>query len=258
MERAIDVGYGWTKFSISDAYMNDAKIAIDVKAFQSLPMLITLESFDMSTGAESKGTAIGVRMKGQSYLVSEDPTYAADTIRARGNNYSGTDQYEICMAAAVKAMNVDYLDHLVVGTPVGNYEATKAFLKEKFGRGITVDEKNVEIRKIHVVAQPLGGLVRHYYAKGLQDQMVQQPRVLVDVGHGTLDWVAVQGLKTNLDRSGPVQLGVGNFVDRIVKEIKGVKAPEDVWFSDQVDKMLLRNRPVIFGDDPTGLRITRH
>ena len=88
--------------------------------------------------------------------------------------------------------------------------------------------------------------------------MVQQPRVLVDVGHDTLDWVAVQGLKTNLDRSGSVQLRVGNFVDRIVKEIKGVKAPEDVWFSDQVDKMLLRNRPVIFGDDPTGLRITRH
>lgn len=248
VERAIDVGYGWTKFSTSNAFIVDAKITIDVQAFQSLPMPVTREAFDLSTSSEYKGMSVLVKLKDSAYLVSDAPTYSADALRVRGSNYSSTEQYEVCMAAAVKAMKVSCLDHLVVGTPVGDYESTKAVLKAKFGKGIDVDGKAVEIRNLHVVAQPVGGLVWHYYSKGLQSQLVQQPRLLVDVGHGTLDWVAVQGLKTNFDRSGSVRLGVSHFVDRVVEEIKGVKGLEDVSFSDQVDQMLLLNKPLPFGD----------
>ena len=248
MERAIDVGFGWTKFSTGNHYFLDGKIGVDVKAFQSLPRLVPRETFARLAGVETHDTTVGVKVKNQSYLLSQEFCYSTDTLRPRNHNYCRSFQYEVCMAAALKAMNVDFLDHLVVGAPCGNFEATKAFLKEKFGRGIVIDEKSLEIRNLHVVAQPVGGLIWHYFAKGLHKQLGQQTRVLVDVGQGTLDWVAVQGLKTNFERSGSVQLGVGHFVDRIVEEMKGVKAPEDVWFSDQVERMLLRDQPVIFGN----------
>lgn len=248
MERAIDAGYGWTKFSTGNFYFSNGKIGVDVKEFQSLPRLVPRETFARLVGVETQGTTVGVKVKNQSYLVSEDFCYSTDTLRPRNHNYCSTHQYEVCMGAALKAMNVDFLDHLVVGAPCGNYEATVALLKEKFGRGIIIDDKAVEIRNLHVVARPVGGLIWHYFAKGLHKQLGQQKRVLVDVGHGTLDWVAVQGLQTNFERSGSVQLGVGHFVDRIVEEMKGVKAPEDVWFSNQVERMLLRDQPVIFGN----------
>ena len=92
------------------------------------------------------------------------------------------------------------------------------------------------------MAQPVGGLIWHYYAKGLQNQLGQQTRVLVDVGQGTLDWVAVQGLKANFERSGSVQLGVGQFVDRIIEEMKGVKMKTG---SDDQMKVYLNGKEVI-------------
>ena len=83
MERAIDVGYGWTKFSTGNHYFLDGKIGVDVKAFQSLPRLVPRETFARLAGVETHGTTVGVKVKNQSYLVSEDFCYSTDTLRPR-------------------------------------------------------------------------------------------------------------------------------------------------------------------------------
>ena len=247
MERAIDTGYGWTKFTTGHARRSNEGIAVDVEAFQSVPMVVKGESIDLPASGETAGSSILVRLNGTAYRVSDQPTYSKDVIRIRGDGYTQSEPYAVCMAAAVKAMGLERLDHLVVGTPVGNYESAKASLKAKFGEGIDVDGRIIEVKHLHVVAQPIGGLVWHYYANSRQSDLSRHPRVLVDVGHGTLDWVAVQGLKTNLDRCGSVTYGVSRFIDRVTQAIKGSgQGIEDAWFSDTVDQMLMQNRPLIY------------
>lgn len=245
MNRAIDAGYGWTKFTTSDVRREGERLTVDVGAFQSLPFVArtTLDA----AGMGEKPNTLNVRVNGVTYQVSDNPAPIAPKAsnRIRGDRYTESDLYAVCMAAAAKSMGVEVFDNLVVGTPVGNFESAKKALQAKFGTGISFDDKTVPIKTLHVVPQPVGGLVWHFFANKRQGELNKHPRLLVDVGYGTLDWVAAHGLTTNTERSGSASYGISNFVDHIATEIKGGNSGigENLWLYDAIDKMLISGVP---------------
>ena len=241
--RAIDTGYGWTKYTTGHMTRQDDKLNINVGAFQSLPF-VTRASLDAPSMGK-KVTTITVKVNGVTYQVSDNPGPIApkSSTRVRGESYTQSDAYGICMCAAVKAMNVDSINHLVVGTPVSNFESAKRVLLERFGSGIKFDDKDVAIGTLHVMAQPVGGLVWHFLSSQRQSELNKRRRLLVDIGYGTLDWVVATGLTTNSERSDSAEFGVSKFIDFVAEEIKGGRSGigEDIELYEEIDALLTRD-----------------
>ena len=246
--RAIDLGYGWTKFSTGDVTRTDERMDVQVDAFQSVP-------FPKPVFVDTSGMARGprlwqVRVDGFDYCVSDAPAMVAPNAlhRVRGENYVTTSQYEVCMAAAVKAMEVTRLDVLVVGTPVGNYEQARAALVERFGQGISFDERRVEIGSLRVIVQPVGGLIWHFLSTQRARAIEGVDRLLVDVGYGTLDWVVATGLVVNPSCSGSASYGVSSFLDDAYREVRG-GAPgieQGSTLMEGLDRLLVRGNELFY------------
>ena len=255
MNRAIDTGYGWTKFTTGDATRVAGGVEVPTSAFQSLPFEAR-GGLD-AAGMERRPNTIALQVDGVNYVVSDDPAPIApqESTRVRGDKYTESSAYGICMAAAVKKMGIDRLDNLVVGTPVGNFDSAKAALHHRYNADIIFDDQRILIKRLHVIAQPVGGLVWHYLSNGKPD-LNRHPRLLVDVGYGTLDWVAAQGLTTNIERSGSRKLGVFKFVEKIAREVAGENAnvSENLWLTDAIDKLLSSDKTLEFG----GVKWQRH
>jgi len=233
INRAIDLGYGWTKVSAGDGV---------IKSFQSLPWR---NPRTLGTG-ESPSQVMTVVVEGVSYGVSDEPEIYAPhgATRTRGDGYISSDHYAICMAAAVKVMRVSTINRLVVGTPVGNYEQARKELMRRFDKGITFDTVHVPISRLQVIPQPIGGLAFHIHDAG-GSEAVDEPRLLVDVGYGTLDWVWATGARVNAERSGSSSNGVASFIDAVYRAIHGDThgLGQDLLEVASIDKMLSRGKP---------------
>ena len=237
--RAIDLGYGWTKLSRSNMQSDGA---VEVQTFQSIPWA---NPKSIGTGMV-RDNIIRLKYKDQLYGLSDDPASAAprNSSRVRGEHYIQSEQYAVCMAAAVKLMGVPRIDTLVVGTPVGNFEQSKPVIEQLFAKGITFDATHVPVDKIKVVPQPIGGLVSHM--KVAKEGMNKGGmRLLIDVGYGTLDWVLVSGARVNAEASGSTSNGVARFVDAVIEKITGSVhgLGQDLMLAASVDKMIVQDIP---------------
>jgi len=231
--RAIDLGYGWTKVSTGDG---------SIKSFQSLPWRNPRSLSAVDAPAQVMTVIVG----GVPYGVPDEPeTYAPpDVTRVRGDGYVSSEQYAVCMAAAVKVMRVQSLHRLVVGTPVGNFEPARKELLKRFATGVTFDTTHVPIQRLQVVPQPIGGLAFHLHDAG-GGEALEEPRLLIDVGYGTLDWVWATGAKVNAERSGSSSNGVASFVDAVFRAIHGDAhgLGQDLLEAAHIDRMLTRGKP---------------
>lgn len=231
--RAIDLGYGWTKVSTGDGA---------VHSFQSLPWR---NPRTLGTN-ENPSQVMTVVVGGVAYGVSDEPEIYAphDAMRTRGDGYVASDQYAICMAAAVKVMRVSTINRLVVGTPVGNYKQARKELMKRFDKGITFDTVHVPISRLQVIPQPIGGLAFHLHDAG-GSEALDEPRLLIDIGYGTLDWVWATGARVNAERSGSSSNGVASFIDAVYRAIHGDAhgLGQDLLEVACIDKMLSRGKP---------------
>ena len=204
--RAIDLGYGHVKFSTAHASTHEGKLKLPCASFPSLPVPSPAAASECTDGAEEAAQGLPIEVDGQHYRISQTPEQIAlpSHVRGGGDSYIGSNFYRVCMAAAVKMMRlqVPCIAHLVLGTPVSNFEAGKKAIVEHFSRGVTFDGKTVQIDHIHVLRQPLGGLIYHYRRSGREGDVARFNRLIVDPGYGTLDWVVARGLHVNAPRSG--------------------------------------------------------
>jgi len=235
LNRAIDLGYGWTKVATGNS---------EVKSFQSLPW----RNPKVVHGAAS-AKVMTVNYRDTLYGVSDEPETAAPrtATRVRGDGYIDSETYAVCMAAAVKMMRVPKLKRLVVGTPVGNYADARKALQARFGSGISFDATHVPVERLQVVQQPIGGLAYHLHASGGSVPLAV-PRLLIDVGYGTLDWVLAVGAKVNASVSGSSSNGVARFVDMLIERITGDShgLGQDLMLVSAVDRMVTQGVPFRF------------
>ena len=221
--RAIDVGYGHVKYSIGESSAPNGEVEIPCGSFPSLPVLSTRNNTDDASNTRNSAKLMSIEVGGQKYLISANPEMIAvpSHVRSAGENYVGSQFYRVCMAAAIKLMRLPYprIDHLVLGTPVGNFDAAKKMLLENFSRGIEFDDQKIEIGQIYVARQPLGGLLYQYRRNGHEADLSRYTRLVIDVGYGTLDWVVARGLVPNHDRSGSSPHGVERLVNAIYADV---------------------------------------
>ena len=237
--RAIDVGYGVTKF-----VRRVEGTRIECGQFQSIAEF----SMRDTTGDAFGGLrdTVAVPIGAWFYEVGPDIDLALGNWRPtmKGENYIETPEYLALMRGALYYMNTEVIDLLVVGLPVAYFADKKSRLvklaegEHAVGRG-----RKVLVKRALAVAQPQGALVTYSAQQGVLDQIQQQDSLVIDAGTRTFDWVASRGMRILTRKSHSVDRGVYNMLDIIAREIT-----RDIGANyrelDAIDLALRKERPL--------------
>ena len=119
--RAIDLGYGWVKLTKNV----DENGVVETFSF---PSICTIQSGkSISDGVLNERKTFNVVQDGVNYEVGQDAILNTDAYSKRvlNGNYIHSNEYSCLMKGALKLMDVEQIDVLVLGTPVSNFEKKK-------------------------------------------------------------------------------------------------------------------------------------
>jgi plasmid segregation protein ParM len=221
--RAIDIGYGNTKF-VTEAHAHGVECGV----FPSCAPAESRSAMGDESGLMSRSNDI-VTVGGMRYEVGSD-THLFEEPRILHEDYTQTSEYLALYKAALGKMGVSQIDVLVTGLPVAHLERRKGSVQEQFrGSHVTGDGSTVFVRQVQVIAQPMGGLLDHCIDRGGAWQVDRSMKhLLVDPGYYTLDWVIAEGLKEVPKRSGSYATGVSHVLAQVAAEIgKATNHPFD-------------------------------
>lgn len=137
---------------------------------------------------------IHVLVDGEEFVAGVSPDRAEMWGRALHADYATSQSYKALFHAGLLLSEMDTIDVLVTGLPVSQFmdEARKAALIEQI-KGIhqVTPKRSVEIKRVKVVPQPIGGLL-DYISQNENDADIEDARILViDPGFFSVDWVVV-------------------------------------------------------------------
>ena len=212
--RAIDIGYGNTKF-ITAAHAHGVECAL----FPSRAPAESRSAMGDDAGLMSRANDI-VSVDDVRYEVGPD-TRLFDAPRILHEDYTTAPEYLALYKAALGKMGTEHIDVLVTGLPVAHLERHKQDLQVRLaGPHVTGKGSTVLVRQVQVIAQPMGGLLDHCIDRGGAWQVDQSLKhLLIDPGYYTLDWVVAEGLKEIPNRAGSYALGVSHVLSSVAAQI---------------------------------------
>lgn len=213
--RAIDVGFGNTKYVVAS---NDGKV--ECAHFPSLAFHSAHEPTTNGLGGKRKTVAIPI--DGNFYEVGPEVELAANPLRVRRQHdkYSETDEYRALTAGALHYMKVETVDVLVLGLPVAHYIAKRALLEKSMTGVFDVGRKRqVQVKKVVVMAQPQGALFHFATKTGRIKEVMDSRSLVIDVGGRTFDWLVTLGTRPMPRQSDSVDRGVRVVCKAIAESI---------------------------------------
>lgn len=253
--RAIDVGYGNTKFVLDRPVFENR---IDCGLFPSLaPRAISSGDIGASDGFLKRRNTVRVNVSGFEYEVGPDAVKAQfgnESGRMLKEDYCLSENYRALVYGALLTMGIEKLDVLVLGLPMSTWKAFKDRLAEIItGKHKITDQFSVEISKVIVAPQPLGGFYDHGLGINQFRAMKEQINLIVDPGYYTLDWLLADGVVPIDARSGAVNNGgmaeiIREVTEHVAKDFD--TTPSDVGALDRIDMALRSQTPIrVFGRD---------
>jgi len=247
--RAIDLGYGRVKLTKNV----DENGAVETYSFPSICTIQSAKS--ISNGVLNERKTINVIQNDVTYEVGQDAHLNADahTKRVLNDKYIQSNEYFALMKGALKLMDVDQIDVLVLGTPVSNYEKTKSVLKKNWTGEIAIDDQNsILIKQVKVYPQPLGGLVHFCSETNQQTDFMFKRNLVIDPGYYTLDWLITEDMKS-VKGSGSCEGGM-NFFIKAIADAFGTNS-NNLITCKKIDNFFTQNEPFLFGGSDFDLNI---
>ncbi len=240
--RAIDLGYGNTKYIYSDNTDNEMQCNL----FPSIAPHASANG--VGKGILKKRDTISVCVEDQYYEVGADCELVENiySIRPLHENFTDTPEYMALFYGALAYMNAPHIDLLVVGLPVKLLRSKDEILKQKLKGKHSIAGKTITIQEVLVISQPLGGFVdyakQHETYKTLKDQQ----NLLLDPGMFTFDWLMTKGLKEVPHQSDSFPCGVSRILKKIAQLISEEK---NINFNDlsSIDKGLRQHNFRLYG-----------
>lgn len=253
--RAIDVGYGNTKFVSSRP---EAQNAINCGLFPSLaPRAISGADLSGGEGFMKKRNTVRVTVGNFDYEVGPDAVkaqFGSESGRMLKEDYCLSENYRALVYGALINMQQPHIDVLVLGLPMSTWKAYKDRLAALMtGLHKINAEFSCKIDKVIVAPQPLGGFYDHGLGIGQFRAMKEQTNLIVDPGYYTLDWLLADGVVPIDARSGAVNNGgmaeiIREVMEHVAKDFK--TTPSDVGAIDRIDMALRSKTPIrVFGRD---------
>jgi plasmid segregation protein ParM len=216
--RAIDLGWGYTKYSHLDVESEQLK-------FSSFPSLAPRHTgVDMSMSILGKRDTVVVDVDGTRYEVGPDSSDldSNDASRNLNDQYIHTEQYKAVFYGALRYMGEPTIDLLVVGLPLSNMQSAAKLKALVVGRHKLDNELTVEVKDALVLPQPLGGL---YYCLSLAQErpefefLGEEVNLVIDPGFLTFDFLLSNGEKVIENRSSAHTGGVSKVLRSIAESI---------------------------------------
>jgi len=246
--RAIDIGFGFVKFSKSHTALN---WALDADSFPSLAPQATAAR-DVSGGELQRQHSVIVTADGANFCVGPDAMLAAPGFFTRilDNNYFRSPQYLALYRGALYYMSLPAgacVDFMTVGLPYTVYqdESLRAELITRLSGfhdlparpGIREPRQRVLVRNVNVIPQVMGSLVAQTWPTNKYRQIQSEVNLTVDVGYGTMLWMVTFGLKADAARCGGNQGGVSSILQAVAAAIDPNLA-NDPRILDRLDRGL--------------------
>ncbi len=248
---AVDVGYGNVKY----VTVSEGDSSFEHGHFPAIAPIAP--SVDMSGGMLGKRNTKVIEIETVKYEVGVDAGMTAtgtDTVRVLNDTYIFSPQYKALFLGALSYMGKETYDVVVMGLPVKNmYNAGK--LEEQFTGKFEIDGgKEVEIKKVLVIPQPLGGFYDIAIRENMYDEMIDEINLVIDPGYLTFDFLLLNGLTPIESRSDAMNGGMSKVLISMAKSISS-----DIGRSytdyEAIDKAL--RKPKMVEDPKTGEKVPK-
>lgn len=215
--RALDLGWGYTKFS-----RRGAGGALEFASFPSLAPRHA--GLDLSMSILGRRDTRVVEVEGTRYEVGPDSADldTSDASRSLNEQFIHTEQYRAVFLGALAYIGEPVIDLLVVGLPLSNMGAAAKLEALVTGAHRVNAEFTATVRRALVLPQPLGGL---YHCLALGETvpafagLADEVNLVIDPGFLTLDWVVARGEKVIETRSGAHTGGVSRVLRAIAESL---------------------------------------
>lgn len=200
--RAVDVGYGNTKFTVG---MIDQDLDSICEMFPSLTPTALQNDFSRAIGQQRDTHK--VEISGETYECGKEVHLAlggGSHDRVLDENFCLSNRYLALVRAALAYMDMDEIDCLVLGLPLSTYEAKRRPLEKLMAGEHKAGAKTVHLHKVTVVPQPMGGFYDYVVQHGMTEAIDHEMNLIIDPGFYTLDWVVSQGSRPIDSRSSAV------------------------------------------------------
>ena len=252
--RAVDIGFGYTKLSQS---MIDDNYGMSAMAFPSFPAPVEGHA-DIGGGVMHKLHVVTVDVDGDRYLVGPDSMVAATGRQPRTatNVFFTTPQYKALYLGALAYMNLpssaNTIHVLGAGLPLTVWRdvALRAEVKAMLTGTFTVPvpdtskTREITVERVELWPQVLGALVSISTEEGDLETVAQQNNLVIDVGYGTMLWMATQGLKPQIGRSDG-NLGGASSMLKAVAKMLDPDLVNDPLTLDRIDVSLRTGVPLM-------------
>lgn len=247
--RAIDVGYGYTKYSFA---AQDGEIRYGL--FPSISAWNTRDPTKAVIG-ERRDT-VCVRIDGMYHEVG--PGIAAARGRHRATNmhdgYIDTSEYQAFVKAALHYMKEDRIDVLVMGLPVSHLLAKRCALERAWtGEHELADGKRIVVEQVKVFAQPQGALASYGVASGHESVRKGELNLVIDPGQRTFDWLVSRGMVLIQGQSASTNRGMHDILSAICSAISN-ELGEEYRDYDAVETALRHKKPLVLYQTPYELK----
>lgn len=208
--RAIDIGYGNTKFTVDNQ--------LQTRLFPSLAPRARSQ-IDARGFALRERRTVPVHVDGAVFEVGPD-TILFDEVPVLHKDYVETPEYRALMYGAFDSMQVRRIDLLVLGLPVHLHASKSARLQELFiGTQTIRPGLTVDVQDVAVMPQPLGGLVAHNERAANWETTRDRTVLLIDPGYFTFDWMVTRNMQEIPGLNGGVECGVSDYLKAIMDAI---------------------------------------
>lgn len=209
--RAIDAGFGCMKFTRKGDGIHDGSEVI----FESFPSIALPSGETAADDGTRRLDTLRIKVDEQFYEVGRDigKTMAGNEFgRDMTDAYYDSPVYHALMRGALSYMGDAKIDVLALGLPMNHFvnKDRVAKLEEAYTGTVTLaDGKSVEIKKVIVHPQPLGGflsmgnklaeinaVLQQYPDSGQNEiqsaaELMEKNILVVDPGAYTLDWLVI-------------------------------------------------------------------
>lgn len=211
---AVEVGFGDTKW----AY-RDATGALVRKSFPSLAPKFLDDALSNSHGTSRRDTYI-IKVDDKLHEVGPDVGLVvsqSNSGRYLNDDFPNSSNYTALVLGAISQMTANNIDHLVLGLPVHTLERFTEYLKKHFTGTFNLADRQVTIKRVSVLAQPIGTLVRC-----VSEQMTIKSGInnlIIDPGYYSTDWVVADGFNMKPSRSDGKVAGVYPILNEVASLI---------------------------------------
>lgn len=152
---ALDIGYSNLKLAFGDA--SDECPTVLARPSQAVPLAEMGPGYAAGAG---RGTGeFQVLVNGDSWVACLDPGRVANAGRALHEDFSSRDSYRALFHASLVATGQDVIDLVVTGLPVHQFHDAsrrEALKKQLEGTHHVAGRREVSVKEVHVVPQPMG------------------------------------------------------------------------------------------------------